>query len=156
VLEEHCKYSTVIEGDNQQAVTLGIDPKVTDGNKFYLLDLHFYKDMQEEGHVQYRWGPGENNHSDIMTKPLGTVLFERFVEPTSGYSVSPVEVLAPPMLGRTEEGNFPGWETVRYQLEHQGMTREQLIYLDHLSELDAATELSIPVSEIWDTPAGKV
>ena len=36
------------------------------------------------------------------------------------------------------------------------MTREQLIYLDHLSELDAATELSIPVSEIWDTPAGKV
>ena len=106
--------------------------------------------------MQYRWGPGENNHSDIMTKPLGTVLFERFVEPTSGYSASPVEVLAPPMLGRTEEGNFPGWETVRYQLEHPGMTREQLIYLDHLSEIDAATELSIPVSEIWDTPAGKV
>ena len=137
-------------------MTLGIDPKVTDGNKFYLLDLHFCKDMQEEGHVQYRWVPRENNHSDIMTKPLGTVLLERFVEPTSGYSASPVEVLAPPMLGRTEEGNFPGWETVRYQLEHPGMTREQLIYLDHLSEIDAATELSIPVSEIWDTPAGKV
>ena len=91
-----------------------------------------------------------------MTKPLGTVLFERFVAPSSGYSASLVEVLAPTLLGRAEEGNFLGWERVRYQSEHLGMTREQLIYLDHLTELDSATELSIPVSEIWDTPAGKV
>ena len=36
------------------------------------------------------------------------------------------------------------------------MTREQMIYLDHLTEIDSATELSIPVSEIWDNPGGKV
>jgi hypothetical protein len=97
-----------------------------------------------------------SNHADIMTKPLGTVLFDRFVAPTSGYSASPVEVLAPTLLGRAEEGNFPGWERVRHQLEHPSMTREQLIYLDHMYELDSATELSIPVSEIWDTQPGKV
>jgi hypothetical protein len=74
----------------------------------------------------------------------------------SGYSKSPIEVLAPPLLGRAEEENFPVWERVRHQLEHPGMTREQLIYLDHLSEQDSATQLSIPVLEIWDTPAGKV
>ena len=91
-------------------MTLGIDPKVTEGNKFYLLDLHFCKDMQEEGHVQYRWVSGENNHADIMTKALGTVLFDRLVAPSSGYSTSPVEVLALKRLGRAKEGNFPGWE----------------------------------------------
>jgi hypothetical protein len=69
-LEEHFKHSTVIADDNQQAMTLGLEPKVTEGNKFYLLDLHFCKD--EEGHAQYRWVLGENNHADIMTKPLGT------------------------------------------------------------------------------------
>jgi hypothetical protein len=91
-----------------------------------------------------------------MTKPLGTVLFEKFVAQGSGYSKSPIEVLAPPLLGRAEEGKFSGWERVRHQLEHPGMTREQLIYLDHLSEQDLATELSISVSEIWNTPIGKV
>jgi hypothetical protein len=95
-LGEHCKHSTVIEGDNQQAVTLGLEQKVTGGNKFYFLDLHFCKDMYEEGHVQYRWVLGENNHADSMTKPLGTVLFEKFVAHGSGYSKSPIEVLAPP------------------------------------------------------------
>ena len=44
-----------LEGDNQQAVTLGLEPKVTKANTFYLLDLHFYKDMYEEGNVQYGW-----------------------------------------------------------------------------------------------------
>ena len=155
-LEEHCKNSTVIEGDNQQAVTLGLEPKVTEGNKFYVLDLHFCKDMFEEGHVQYRWTPGENNHADIMTKALGTVLFDRFVKSSSGYSKSPVEVLAPPLLGRAEEGNFPGWDSVRHQLDHPGMTREQLIYMDHLTEQDSAKELSMPVTEMWNNPAKKV
>jgi hypothetical protein len=93
---------------------------------------------------------------NLIQKKLLFILFDRFVAPSSGYSASPVEVLAPTLLGRAEEGNFPWWERVRYQLEHPGMTREQLIYLDHLSELDSATELSIPVSEIWDTPPGKV
>ena len=75
---------------------------------------------------------------------------------SSGYSKSPVEVLAPPLLGQAEEGNFPGWESVRHQLDHPGMTREQLIYLDHLSEQDSATELSMPVTEMWNKPAKKV
>jgi hypothetical protein len=64
--------------------------------------------------------------------------------------------LAPPLLGRDEEGNFPGWESVRHQLDHPGMTREQLIYLDHLSKHDLAKELSMPVTEMWNTTAKKV
>jgi hypothetical protein len=60
-------------------------------------------------------------------------------------------VLASPLLGRAEEGIFPGWKSVRHQLDHPGMTWEQLIYLDHLSEQDSAKELSMPVTEMWNT-----
>ena len=55
-----------------------------------------------------------------------------------GYSRSPIEVLAPPLLGRVEEGNFPGWEWVRDQLERPSMTRGQIIDLDHLFAQDLA------------------
>jgi hypothetical protein len=131
-LEEHCREATIVEGDNTQAVTLGVSPKVTGGNKFYLLDLHYCKDMNEEGHVQYRWVEGTNNTADIFTKALGQVLFEKFVDSLCGYAISPVEVLAPPMLGRPEAGNFPGWQHVRDRMQRTGLTREQQIYMDHL------------------------
>jgi hypothetical protein len=36
------------------------------------------------------------------------------------------------------------------------MTREQLIYLDHLSEQDSAKVLSMPVTEMWNTTAKEV
>jgi hypothetical protein len=64
--------------------------------------------------------------------------------------------MAPPLLGRAEEGNFLVWESVRHQLDHPGMTWEQLIYLDHLSKHDLAKELSMPVTEMWNTTAKKV
>jgi hypothetical protein len=58
--------------------------------------------MNEEGHVQYCWVEGTNNTADIFTKALGQFLFEKFVDPLCGYAISPVEILAPPMLGRPE------------------------------------------------------
>ena len=131
-LEEHCQEATIVEGDNTQAVTLAVSPKVTSGNKFYLLDLHYCKDMNEEGHVQYRWVEGSKNTADIFTKALGQVLFEKFIDPLCGYAISPVEQLAPAMLGRPEAGNFPGWRHVRDRMQRTGLTREQQIYMDHL------------------------
>ena len=126
-------------------MTLGLEPKVTEGNKFYFLDLHFCKYMYEEGHAQYWWVVGTIDHADIMAKSLGAASFEKNVMPISGYSKFPIEVLAPTLLGRLEEGNFPGWERVRDQLEHLGMTREHGTYLDHLSKQEPDQELSVPV-----------
>ena len=66
----------------------GPGTKVTVRNKFYLLDYHYSKDMYEEGHVHFRWVPGENNLVDIMTKSLTPVLLETFHTMVCGYSVS--------------------------------------------------------------------
>jgi hypothetical protein len=59
-------------------------------------------------------------------------MFEKFVDSLCGYAISPVEILAPPMLGRPEAGNFPGWQHVRDRMQRTGLTREQQIYMDHL------------------------
>lgn len=143
--DDHCREATIVEGDNTQAVNLGMEPKVTVENKFYLLDHHYRKDMFEEGHVQYRWVEGSNNSADVTTKPLGTVLLQKFASMMCGYEESPIEPLAPVLLGRPEEGNFPGWHHVRDRMQRTGLTREQQIYMDYIEEQRSGPDGSVPI-----------
>ena len=85
-------------GDNNAAISLAKNDILTAGNRFYTPDLHFCKEMHEQGLMCYRKVKSEDNISDSMTKMVTTQIHQRHVLMINGYEQQP-PIPGPPPVG---------------------------------------------------------
>ena len=83
-LGDMIKEPTPMLGDNDQATLISQEDIVTSGNKFYLLDYHYAKEAQKNGHTSTRRIDTLNNLSDVFTKALGPADLERLTPRLTG------------------------------------------------------------------------
>ena len=69
-----------ISCDNQGAIALAKDNKFHARTKHIDLRYHFIREAVEDGKIQVKYVPTDENVSDIFTKPLPRPKFSRFVE----------------------------------------------------------------------------
>jgi hypothetical protein len=68
--ETLCKSPTVINVDNQGAVSIAKRNDVSDRSKHINVKFHFVREQVAEGQVCFRYVPSDQNIADILTKPL--------------------------------------------------------------------------------------
>ena len=100
--EQFCDEPVPTIGDNIQCVTLCHENKVTSGNKFYTLDLHYSKEMYIGGIICPRWIGTDENWADIMTKAVCGAKTKTLRPKFTGYGDKPLEDPPPPALNRTK------------------------------------------------------
>jgi hypothetical protein len=69
-----------ISCDNQGAIALAKDNKFHGRTKHIDLRYHFIREAVEDGKINVKYVPTDDNVSDIFTKPLPRPKFQRFVE----------------------------------------------------------------------------
>jgi hypothetical protein len=69
-----------INCDNQGAIALAKDNKFHACTKHINLRYHFICEAVEDGKIQVKYIPMDENVSDILTKPLAKMKFRAFVE----------------------------------------------------------------------------
>lgn len=69
--------AVTILGDNRGALALAKNPEFHSRSKHIDIRYHFVRQKVREGLVKLAWIETSNNISDIMTKPLGRVAFEK-------------------------------------------------------------------------------
>ena len=84
-------------GDNNAAISLAKNDILTAGNRFYTPDLHYNKEMHEQGLMCYRKVKSEDNISDSMPKMVTTQIHQRHVLMINGYEHQP-PIPGPPQL----------------------------------------------------------
>ena len=72
--------SLTISCDNQGAIALAKDNKFHAQTKHIDLQYHFIREAVEDGKIQIKYVPTDENMSDIFTKALPRPKFESFVE----------------------------------------------------------------------------
>ena len=72
------KESTSLRSDNQGAIALAHNESINRRNKHIDIAYHFVRDAVKREEVRLEYVPTTNMVADILTKPLGRVLFERF------------------------------------------------------------------------------
>jgi hypothetical protein len=80
---------TPLLGDNNAAITLARNDILTQGNRFYTPDLHYAKEVYENGWCCPRKVASEDNVSDGGTKCVTTSIFIRHQPMVLGYGKLP-------------------------------------------------------------------
>ena len=75
----HSKDPTVVNSDNQGAIALAGNESINRRNKHIDIAYHFVRDVVKRGEVVLQYVPTSEMMADMLTKPLGRVLFEKFV-----------------------------------------------------------------------------
>ena len=68
---------TVMYEDNKQTIGIVLNPEHHARNKHMDVRLHFVRHKATEGQVRVEYVPTDLNTADIMTKPLGPLVFKR-------------------------------------------------------------------------------
>lgn len=66
--------------DNLQTITWAKDPKHHGRNKHIDVKLHHLRDRVRNGDVDVQYVSTEKQLADIMTKPLGRIVFSRLLK----------------------------------------------------------------------------
>jgi hypothetical protein len=74
------KEPTIIHEDNQSAINLAQNPIHTNRSKHIAVRYHAVRDYVEKKMIKVKYCPTSEMVADIMTKSLGRVLHENFVE----------------------------------------------------------------------------
>ena len=69
-----------INCDNQGAIALSKDNKFHVQTKHINICYHFICEVVEDGKIQVKYIPTDDNVADIFTKPLAKMKFHHFVE----------------------------------------------------------------------------
>jgi hypothetical protein len=92
--------------DNQSAIALAKNPVFHDRSKHIELKYHFIREAVETKKIELEFVPTKLQLADILTKPLGRILFTELrsrvgmVEVPTGASVQGVNVGMPPRSNR--------------------------------------------------------
>ena len=74
------KGPTTIWEDNQQTIKWALDPMHHGRNKHLDVRLHYVREQVKKGTVNVKYVPSIENLADLMTKPLGRVIFQRLTK----------------------------------------------------------------------------
>lgn len=72
-----CNTKYHVRSDNQPALKLCRNPEYHGRAKHIDISQHFVRHLYDEGKVELEYVPSEENVADILTKPLGRIVFER-------------------------------------------------------------------------------
>jgi len=84
---------TVIYADNTAANKLTQEDIVTSGNQFILMQYHYSKEVQKEGHSVVEYINSARNISDLGTKAVDRSTYKTLVGPLTGYDTRLLEQL---------------------------------------------------------------
>ena len=69
---------TTLLMDNQSAIVLATNTETVEHAKYIDIRYHFIRDRIEKGEIEVTYYPSNENLSDILTKPLACLKFEKF------------------------------------------------------------------------------
>lgn len=69
-----------IQADNQSAIKLVSNQRISNATKHIETKYHFIKDIKEKGTINIKYCPAENNIADMLTKPLGPLKLKQLRE----------------------------------------------------------------------------
>lgn len=79
LLGEILTHPIVVHSDNNGAISLAGNEFINRRNNHIDIKFHFERDVMSRGLVELPYVPTTEMMADIMTKPIGRVLFENFV-----------------------------------------------------------------------------
>ena len=74
------KGATVIYADNQGAIKLAENPIFQRRSKHISIRYHYTRDLIQKGEIKLEYKSTQDMIADGLTKPLGPIAFEKFVE----------------------------------------------------------------------------
>jgi hypothetical protein len=77
--------STVLKCDNMAAGELTKNETHQQRSKHIAIRYHFIRECVKRGEIKVEWCSGQNNMADMFTKPLGRILFEKYVRTLLAY-----------------------------------------------------------------------
>jgi len=72
--------SLELRADNAGAIALSKNPEFHKRTKHIRIRYHFIREVVADGSISVTFVPTTQQIADILTKPLGRILFSRFVE----------------------------------------------------------------------------
>ena len=74
------KGATIIYADNQGAIKLAENPIFQRRSKHISIRYHYTRDLIQQGEIKLEYKGTQEMIADGLTKPLGPVAFEKFVD----------------------------------------------------------------------------
>ena len=124
---------TLMLGDNAQADRWAREAMITNGNRHIERDFHKIKEAVEQKHIEPRKIKGEDNTSDMFTKPVSKEVTEKLIGMLRGADGLPGIPISPYQL----TGKPGGSSTYQIDVEHVRRRNEEIRNRDKSKDGDA-------------------